>query len=46
MTTPEPVGGHLLDVEGRVFAEDWKRGLCVGLLLGLAFIAAAILSTL
>lgn len=46
MTTPEPAGDYLLDVEGKVFAEDWRRGLCVGLLLGLAFIAAAILSTL
>jgi hypothetical protein len=46
MTTPNPAGNHLVDVQGSVFAEDWKRGLCVGLLLGLAFIAAAILSTL
>jgi hypothetical protein len=46
MTTPQLVRNHPVDVEGNLVADDWKRWLCVGLLLALALIAAAILSSL
>ena len=33
-----------VDVEGNVFAEEWKRGLCLGFLLTLAVIIAGLLA--
>ncbi|HEY6256253.1 MAG TPA: hypothetical protein VIY51_10725 [Xanthobacteraceae bacterium] len=46
MTTPETAGDNLIEVEGYALADDWKRWLCVGALLGLAMVAASILVTL